>query len=285
MRIDAHIHTLHADRGVDGKLCPPLRPRWVAGAQSPEAYVKECRTRGIDQVLLLDPPDVTFAVKKIFGDFILAAPQVDLDKVLPRDIDELFKRGACGIKFISPTRPYGDDAYLPIYDAVRAHQGLAVFHTGYLVLGMFEPGGLLARKSIVDINHMRPSTLDRICRAFPDLNILMAHFGNPWWEEAWKMIASHKNMYADFSGGTAYRRAMSMWSEIFKPDGRLDTAAIGKLCFASDASYCFQGVYGSEEHVAFYERFFDVLKVPAELQEQVNRGNMQRLTAQPVGRG
>lgn len=280
MRIDAHIHGMHADHDANGKLVPPLRPGWEAGPQSPADYIKGSHAIGVEQVLVLDPPEVTFALKKIFGNYILAAPQVDLDKVTGKDIDDLFKRGACGIKFISPTRPYGDDAYLPIYDAVRANRGLAVFHTGYLVIGFFEPGCMLARKSIVDINHMRPSTLDRIARALPDLHMLMAHFGNPWWEEAWKMIASHKNIYADFSGGTAYRRSMDMWAQIFKPDGRLDTNAIGKLCFASDCSYCFQGLYQSQEHIAFYEKFFDALKVPAELREKVNRGNMRMLSAQ-----
>ena len=278
MRIDAHVHVMHADKDANGKLVPPLRTGWTAGKQTPQEYIKTSKEMGVDQIVVLDPPDVTFAAQKIFGDYIIPSPQVDMDKATPEEIEDLFRQGACGIKFICPMHSYGDNRYFPLYKAVLDCRGLAVFHTGYLSDTLFRPGAILAREDYVDIANMRPSALDRVARAFPDLNILMSHFGNPWWEEAWKIMASHKNIYADFSGGTAYKRAMSMWSEIFMPDGRLDTAAIAKLCFATDASYCFQGIYESKNCIEFYERFFDALKVPAELREQVNHGNIRRLT-------
>jgi hypothetical protein len=279
MRIDAHTHAMHAEHDATGKLIPPLKPAWAPGPQTPKDYVKGSREFGIDQILVLDPPETTFALCEIFGDYILPSPQVDLDTVTCREIDDLFKRGACGIKFIAPMHSYGDNRYFPVYEVIRNHKGLAVFHTGYLGDGLHRPGGLLGRTDYVDINHMRPSVVDRVARAFPDLNILMAHFGNPWWEEAWKIMTSHKNIYADFSGGTAFRRSMNMWAEIFKPDGRLDTAAIGKLCFATDCSFCFQGQYPGRQQIDFYERFFEKLEVPAELRELVNWGTIQKLTA------
>jgi predicted TIM-barrel fold metal-dependent hydrolase len=202
---------------------------------------------------------------------------VDMDNITPEEINSLFKRGAAGIKFIVPSKSYGDDSYFPLYDAIVANHGLAIFHTGFVLLGRFEPGSWDARKTIVDITNMRPSALDRVARAFPDLKIIMAHFGNPWWEEAWKMIGSHKNIYADLSGGDTFRRSIDMWKEILAPNGNLDTGAVSKLCFGTDGQSFLPGHYGTPDVYKLYERLFDVLKIPTELQEKVNRGNILKL--------
>lgn len=277
MRIDAHTHGMHADRNEAGQLIPPVRPIWDGSLMSPEEYVKKMNAEGIEAVLVLDPPDITFKLKELFGDFVIPAPQVDLEKTSPDEIKELFQRGAAGIKFIAPGKPYGDDAYLPIYDAVQSYKGLAVFHTGYLATGVFEPGCAISRDFIVDITHMSPLTMDRVARACPELKILMAHYGNPSWEEAWKMTKSHKNIYADFSGGTAKTRDLEMWRQIFAPNGNLDIKAVEKLCYASDVEY-FTEDYGFEKQaIEFYEKLFDFLKVPAPLREKVYRENILSL--------
>jgi predicted TIM-barrel fold metal-dependent hydrolase len=204
---------------------------------------------------------------------------VDMDITTPEDIDRLFQSGAVGIKFISPEKSYGHESYFPLYDAILERCGLAVFHTGFLAPEIFEPGGLHGRSTYTDITDMRPAALDRIARAFPDLKIIMAHFGNPWWEEAWKMISSHKNIYADFSGGTCYRRSMDMWAQIFEPDGKLDTAAVGKLCFGTDSGYfTSEGNRESVKMMDFHVRFMERLKVPEELRQKVWRDNILELT-------
>jgi len=244
---------------------------------TPEQYVRESVEHGVDRVLLLDPAEVAFALRDIFGDYVIPAPMIDPDATTPEDIDGLFSRGAAGIKFIGPMHSYGDNRYFPLYEVIRDHQALAVFHTGYLAPALFVPGALMGREDHIDITHMRPAAIDRIARAFPDLKILMAHFGNPWWEEAWKMIASHRNIYADLSGGTAYRRSMNMWAEIFAPNGRLDTASFGKLCFGTDGQSFVPGDHGPERIFEFYDELYDRLQVPDELREKVDRGNMLTL--------
>ena len=277
MRIDAHGHGMHADRDATGTYIPPLRHGWVAGAQTPKDYVEGCRKRGVDGVVLLDPAHVAFGLKEIFGEFVIPVPMVDIDATTPQEIDALLSRGAAGIKFICPMHSYCDDRYFPLYDVIRARGACAVFHVGYLSDTLFRPGALLARKDIVDITDMRPAAIDRIARKFGDLKILMAHFGNPWFEEAWNTMRNYKNVYADISGGTAHRRAMAMWTQLFTLDERPDYASIGKLCFASDSSFCFQGIYQFEGHIDFYERFYEAMKVPADLREKIDRGNTRML--------
>jgi predicted TIM-barrel fold metal-dependent hydrolase len=278
--IDSHAHGMHAQRDAAGNLTPPLEIAWSDKLGTPEQYVEASQKSGIDRIVLLDPPEITFKLRELFGDYVIPVPQVDLDTTAPETIDRLFRRGAVGIKFISPERSYGHDAYFPIYDAIRAHRGLAVFHTGFLSLEIYEPGGLHGRKTHTDITTMRPAALDRVARAFPKLKILMAHFGNPWWEEAWKICSSHKNIFADFSGGTCYRRSLDMWGEMFAPNGRPDLQSLEKLCFGTDAGYFSQPVESDESirnMMDFYRRFFDRTETPEEIRGKICRDNLLNL--------
>ncbi len=281
MYIDAHTHGMHANRNSAGRLAQPLMTAWVPGKMTPQDYVKSSFEMGIEKIVLLDPPDITFEMKKVFGDYVIPVVQVDMDIVTPDDIDKIFQRGAVGIKFISPEKSYGHDSYFPLYDVIFQQHGLAVFHTGFLSLDVYEPGGLHNRKTYTDITDMRPAALDRVARAFPEMKIQMAHFGNPWWEEAWKMCSSHKNIYAELSGGTSYRRSMDMWAQILAPDGKLDTGVVGKLLFGTDGSYfteadgCKEGILNMMD---FHARLFDRLKVPEELRQKIYRENILMLT-------
>ena len=281
MRIDSHAHGMHAVRDDQGRLQQPITTSWDSnGALTPAERVKEHNERGIDKVVLLDPLDACMETKKIFGDFVIAVPMVGIDYVSPEQIDKILSNGASGIKFIAPMRSYGDNIYLPLYDVINDHKALAVFHTGFLSHAFFEPGCALATPDFVDITHMRASAMDRIARAFPDLNMLIAHFGNPWWEGCWKMISSLKNVYADFSGGTAITRSMNMWKDIFRPNGNLDTKAIGKLCFGSDVDYFMPNdCFGYTRYIDFYQRFFEELDVPQELRNKIESENILNLTS------
>ncbi len=282
MRIDVHAHGLHAELDEKtGKRVPPVVSAWRNPGISPKEHIACHNKNGIEKVLLLDPPEVAFELKEIFGDFVLPCPQVMMEECSPAEIDELLRRGACGIKFIAPMHPYGDNRYFPLYKVICEHNALAVFHTGYLTHDHFDPGGAAARPDWIDICNMRPAHLDRITRAFPDLKILMAHFGNPWWEEAWKIIKSNKNVYADFSGGTAYRKSLNMWREMFAPNGELDTQAVSKLCYGSDASMFCPEDFSYLPLIEFYEKFYDVLDLPDDIRQKIDRNNISMLLQQP----
>ena len=114
MYIDAHTHCGTAKRDDNGRLIPPLEPDLSGTPLEPAEYVRRSREDGLESVLLLDPPHVTFEVRRVFGDFVIPVPQVDLDHTMAGDIDALFEKGARGIKFIAPGKPYNHDDYLPI---------------------------------------------------------------------------------------------------------------------------------------------------------------------------
>jgi len=204
-------------------------------------------------------------------------PMVRMDEIDSAGVGVLFSRGARGIKFMAPMRSYGDNGYFALYEAVRDHGGVAVFHTGFLSHRFFDPGYLLGRQDYVDITHMRPAALDRIARAFPDLKMLMSHFGNPWWEEAWTIIRCNPNIYADLSGGTAWRKSMAMWRQMFAPDGQLATAAVEKLCFATDGSPFSPDAGGYRGIIDFHDRLYDELGLSDELRSRIDRQNAAML--------
>lgn len=45
----------------------------------------------------------------------------------------------------------------------------------------------------------RPVLLDDVCRAFPELRLVIAHVGHPWVDEAISVVRRHRHCYADVS--------------------------------------------------------------------------------------
>lgn len=92
------------------------------------------------------------------------------------------------------------------------------------------------------------------------------------------MLKSDKNIYADFSGGTAYKKSMNMWKEMFAPNGVLDTQAVSKLCYGSDASLFHEGDFSYMPLIDFYENFYNELDIPNDIRQKIDRDNILMLT-------
>jgi predicted TIM-barrel fold metal-dependent hydrolase len=253
LRIDCHVHGNPDDLKGD-----------------PRAYVDACRERGIEAVVLIEGLERCLKAVEKFGDFVIPVARVRMDSCGVKEIVDSLAAGAKGIKFIRPAAPYADPRYWPLYAKLEELGAPAIFHTGYLAFGDREDRP-------VWMEHMRAAQIEVVSRRFPDLKILMSHFSNPWWEEAWKVSWSKKNVYADLSGGTAIYRSTTMWAEMFAPDGNLLESSIRKLCFGSDMSYFRDGQFSFEQYIAFHERLFDRIGLSPELRAVVNRGNMQTL--------
>jgi predicted TIM-barrel fold metal-dependent hydrolase len=253
MRIDAHVHG---------------DPSWLRG--DPQAYVESCRQRGIEAIVLIEPLERCLEAVEVLGDFVIPVARVAMDVAGAQEVEHSIQAGCKGIKFIRPDAPYGDERYWPMYEKLEELGAPAVYHTGYL--------GFRGREDRpVRMEDMRAAQIDVIARRFPHLKILMAHFSNPWWEEAWKVSWSNENVYADLSGGTAIHRSTRTWADMFAPDGELLESSVRKLCFASDVRYFRKGEYPFEPYVAFYERIYDRIGLSQELRELVNRGNVRSI--------
>lgn len=253
MRIDVHAH------GDPGRL-----------QGDPQDYVRACRERGIEAIVLIEPLERCLEAVSLFGDFVIPVARIAMDAAGPQEIAGCISAGCKGIKFIAPAAPYGDERYWPLYARLKELGAPAIFHTGYLASRGRE-------ERPIWMEHMRAAQIEVVSRRFPELKILMAHFSNPWWEEAWKVSWTKKNVYADLSGGTAIHRSTRMWAEMFAPDGELLESSVRKLCFASDVPYFVEGEFPFEPYLAFYDRIYDRIELPAALKETVDRGNARYL--------
>lgn len=253
MRIDCHVHGNPDDLKGD-----------------PKSYVDSVRERGIDAVVLIEGVERCLKAVEKFGDFVIPVARIRMNAAGPRDIEEAIQAGCVGIKFIRPAAPYGDERYWPLYEKLEELRRPAIFHTGYLAFGRRE-------ERPVWMEHMRAAQVEVVSRRFPDLKILMSHFSNPWWDEAWKVAWTKQNVYADLSGGTAIQRSTAFWADLFAPDGKVFERSVRKLCFGSDVGYFRKGQFPFEPYIAFHERIFDRIGLSKRLREKVNHGNVRAL--------
>ena len=113
----------------------------------------------------------------------------------PDQVQRLYDQGFRGLKFIIPPKPYHDESFFPIYQRAQELGMVALFHLGIVARRR-------SRQVRVDNNLMRPIYLDTIARQFPELTIIGAHLGNPWYEEATMSCRWNPNLYFDLSGST-----------------------------------------------------------------------------------
>ena len=75
-----------------------------------------------------------------------------------------------------------------------------------------------------------PLLYDPVAREFPNLKIILAHIGLPWYTDAMVMIRKHPNVFADVSGGVPLRPWWGYQALAFCHENRV----MDKLLFGSD---------------------------------------------------
>ena len=95
-----------------------------------------------------------------------------------------------GLKFYLGYEEYSanDERLHQLYEYCEQHDVPIMFHTGVLEAGST---GLL--------EYSHPLQVDRVATRFPNLNIVMAHMGNPWLIDCAAVLAKNQNVYADMS--------------------------------------------------------------------------------------
>jgi uncharacterized protein len=107
---------------------------------------------------------------------------------LKRAIEKL---GMRGLKVHSSANSvYLNDKELmfPIYDYCQEAGIPVLLHTGTTGLGDTE------------IKYSKPELLDDVCQKFPDLKVVMAHFGWPWPDVTMAIALRNPNVFVDVSG-------------------------------------------------------------------------------------
>jgi predicted TIM-barrel fold metal-dependent hydrolase len=189
----------------------------------------------------------------------------------PDQVQRLHDEGFRGLKFIIPPRPYHDEFYYPTYQRAQELGMIALFHLGIVARHA-------ARNVRVDNNCMRPVYLDTIARSFPELTIVGAHLGNPWYEEAAMCCRWNPNLYFDLSGSTLKCKSpdflgrLLWWTPTTFYSDAEGRYAWEKIVFGSDVSPEFV-----KDVLHDYEQTMDSLNLLPELREKVLYGTMARL--------
>src|SRR5215471_15297377 len=114
----------------------------------------------------------------------------------PEMVDECVRQGFRGIKTTNPTAPYDDPSFYSYYERIEQHQLPVLFHTGIVARTTAD------RELHVSSAKMQPVRLDAVARSFPRMNIVAAHLGVPWHEEASMLARIHPNFYVDLTGAS-----------------------------------------------------------------------------------
>jgi uncharacterized protein len=276
MIIDCHVHLLTAKGYV-------------------EKLISEMDRLGIDKICLLAGKNymrfwgsrmasngqVIEAYRK-YPDRIIPMAFLELGVDPPAMIDSLYAEGFRAFGEISKTRlNYNDDACMEYYARAAAYNMPMLMHTG-TVFRIEED-----QYYDVDSSRMRPIYLDRPARKFPNLKIIAAHLGNPWYEEAAMTLFWNPNIYFDLSGSILKRKDAAWFNETlwWTPERMKQMARskdthyksaldhpFSRICFGSDVP-----IEEMEQVVDEYRSIMNDLKLPQELQERVMGKNAQEI--------
>jgi predicted TIM-barrel fold metal-dependent hydrolase len=255
MIIDIHAHHPRED-GFADRLIEKL----------PEA--------GIDKICLFSagemfghaPNDEILAASRKYPDQILAFALIELGADTPDKIKRYAGEGYRGFKLMNPHASYDDDRFFPIFERME-RTGLPVLaHTGIV---MRVPGTPARR---VNSNWMRPICLDAVLRSFPAMNIIGAHLGAPWHEEASMMARLHPNYYVDLTGawwgGWRVNKAPDFFRYHFFWENAWD-----KVLFGTDILALNELVPSKQ----FHDRMIEALDLPQETVARIYGETAKRL--------
>ncbi len=239
-----------------------------------ERLVELLPEAGIDRICLCSageafghaPNDVILKAAQKFPDQIIAFALIELGKDGPGRVDEYVKQGYRGFKITNPLNSYDSEEYFPVYERMERSGLPLLAHTGVLMRIRVEAG----RR--VNSRWMRPICLDAVLRSFPGLNVVGAHMGVPWYEEASTMARLHPNYYVDLTGawwgGWRVNKTPDFFRYHFFWEGAWD-----KVLFGTD-------ILGLKELLPskqFHDRMIDQLKLPEETVRKIYGETAARL--------
>ncbi|MFQ5721684.1 MAG: amidohydrolase family protein [Candidatus Aminicenantales bacterium] len=244
MMVDLHCHLLNEE----GYL---------------ENLVREAKKLGMSKICLnglgslydeLGNEEVKQAFLK-YPQLIMGFGHLRLGKDSVEKVDEIYQAGFRGLKVINPTKNYDDKDFYPYYARAEKHRMSILFHTGMVKR--------TNKDKLYDISseRMRPIYLDTIARAFPDLTLIGAHLGGPWFREAADVLRFNPNVYFDITGSISgwVRKTPDFFRNYLWWKGAWD-----KIVFGSDVHFS-----QIKTVMANYRRVLETLKVNKATQKKV----------------
>lgn len=224
--LDFHVHFVTPPRGSGGRIATdPNKPmtysqrqyRWMLEAwdfpnpeptpDPPEVlklWLGEIDRYNLDGVVFVTGPGAEFMAEaqrqhpdKIYGFSHVSPDDPDAVQILKRDLDEY---GLKGYKCFGPLfeLPMDDRRYWPLWELLAERRRPVLIHYGVLGGG----GGIVFHP------RMSPLTVAPVARAFPELPIVVPHFGAGYWGDLLQLGWANENVFVDSSGSNQWIRWM-----------------------------------------------------------------------------
>jgi uncharacterized protein len=113
------------------------------------------------------------------------------------EVERIAELGLKGVKLHPSLQAFApeDERHWPLYEKCVQLGLIMLVHTGTSGIGAGQPGGQGIR-----LDYAQPLRLDPVAAAFPQLQIVAAHFGYPWHLELLAMALHKTNIWVDISG-------------------------------------------------------------------------------------
>jgi predicted TIM-barrel fold metal-dependent hydrolase len=127
-----------------------------------------------------------------------------------------------------------DDCVIPVFEWAAANRRAVFVHCGVLSVGI---RGKLGLPSRFDMRYSNPVDLHAIALQFPEVPIIVPHFGAGYFREALMLADLCPNVYLDTSSSNAWMRYQEAHLDLRQVFRRaLDVAGARRLLFGTDSA-------------------------------------------------
>ena len=226
--------TLEAAGAQLGWQLPPHEPEKLAAA-----WVHELDRYGVSAAALIasvpGDEDSVIAAAHAFPDRFFAYAMVN-PRALTAGLPAAFSavRVAC---LFPAMHGYSiqDDCARPVFEWAQSHRRAVFVHCGVLSVGVRKKLGL---PSLFDMRFSNPVDLHAVALRYPEVPIVVPHFGAGYFREALMLADQCANVYLDTSSSNQWMRYQASHltlREVFRH--ALEVAGPKRLLFGTDSSF------------------------------------------------
>jgi len=208
---------------------------------------------------------------RFVGLFMHNPVAVDSGAALDRGFGALHMCGVCLFPAMHGYR-LDDESVERVFRAASAHHGVVFVHCGVLTVGVRKKLGLPSR---FDLRLGDPLAIPRLALTYPDVPVIIPHFGAGFFREALMAADQCPSIHLDTSSSNSwikYHAGLTL-ADVFR--AALSVVGPSRLLFGSDSSFFPRGwqkpIFDEQQHA------LKVLGVSAADQAAIFGGNFERL--------